>query len=377
MSASDLLNDFAAEADKQHHLHCYRGLIRRARPYTLDDDATSLITELASGPTIRDKLPTYRILARLPFDVVWIELNYDARYLARVALGTSVGEKPVDVPDRIGWLMERIDDTTWRATTVFRYSTEVTGSERRADVFPVVHIVSTEGPLAYSSKVKDPDIRAAVEKLNEPLKASEVNETCAMNVAPTLMWGFGVEEVDEPLNISRQKDGGTLFNISLPSHLNDSNAIDLAPSWEPLVHSHSDGTSSSKRYETLRYMTDTCKELKGDLRFLMAALATINEVPLIYADVRRPGTRRIGGGVRPYMMNRVVTIAIPKKIGRTNKVMKMLRLAEVRMRRHEVSGHWKRVRFKDGRIERRWITEHMRGDASLGYVRQEREVVKA
>jgi hypothetical protein len=362
---TDLLNDFAAAAEKEKHLQCYRGLIRRARPYTLDDDATALITELASGPTINDKLSIYRILARLPFDVVWLELNYDARYYARVALGTSVGEKPKDVPDRMGWLMERVTDTVWRATTIIRYGKGVTESGRQVDTFGCTHVISTEGPLEFRSFVRDPVLRQAVKEINEPEPDREASMIAA------LMWGFG-----ESANTAVH-NGQKMMHIGLPSHLNKSNAVDLPASWEPMMEKVSKGVTSVKLARTKEFMMTSAVELQGDLRFLMAALATLNEVPITYADFKPKGSRRIGGGIKEYLVNRIVTIAIPKKYGRTNKVMKMLRLAEVRMRRHEVSGYWKRVRFGDGRVERRWINEYMRGDAGLGFVRQEREVVES
>lgn len=363
---TDLLNSFAEAAEKEKHLHAFRGLIRRARPYTLDDDATALITELASGPTINDKLATYRILARLPFDVVWIEMNYEARYYARVALGTSVGEPPKDTPDRMGWIMERITDTMWRATTVIRYSPDATASGRTTDTFGCTHVISTEGPVEFRSMVRDQYMRQAVMELNkwEPDRGS--------SLIGAVMWGFG-DDIARQSQINRH---GTI-NIGLPEHLTGSNAVDLPPSWEPIIERVSKGVPSRKIERVKKHMMESAIELQGDLRFLMAALATLNEVPVTYADFKPEGTRRIGGRIKEFMVNRIVTIAIPKKRGRTNKVMKMLKLAEVRMRRHEVSGYWKRVRYGDGRVERRWIKEYMRGDAALGYVRQERQVVEA
>jgi hypothetical protein len=363
---TDLLNDFAAEIEREKHLSCYRGMLRRARPYTLDDDATALITELASGQTINDKLATYRILARLPFETVWIEMNYDARYYAQVALGTSYGEKPKDVPDRMGWLMERLSDTTWRATTVVRYNEGVTKSGRNVDTFGATHVISTEGPLQFRSFIRDPVIREAVMEMNQPEPGH------ATSMIGAVLWGFG-----DPITLAHS-NGQRLINISLPRHLEGCTGVDLPLSWEPLMQHISKGkTNSEKKALVKKHMMDSAVELQGDLRFLMAALATINEVPVNYAEHRQEGVRRIGGQIRPYMVNRVVTIAIPKKRGRTNKVMKMLRLAEVRMRRHEVSGYWKRVHFGDGRVELKWIKNYWRGDAALGYVNQEREVVEA
>lgn len=357
----DLLNNFALAAEKDKHLHCYRGLIRRARPYTLDDDATALITELASGPTINDKLATYRVLARLPFDVMWLELDYNARFYARVALGVVSGEKASSAPERMGWLLERLTDTMWRATTVIQYSEHDTASGRTVDTFGAVHVISTEGPVEFRSFVRDPAMRQAVVDLNKP----DPGHPASMLNA--LAWGFG----------TAPQSAGGVKHITLPEHLAGSNAVDLPPSWEPIIEHTSGGVPRLKIEHTKKHMFDSAVELQGDLRFLMAALATLNEAPLTYADVRPPGTRRIGGQIKEFMVNRVVTIALPKRRGRTTKLLKMLRLAEIRMRRHEVSGYWRRVKQPDGTVERKWISSYMRGDASLGYVRQVREVVEA
>lgn len=358
---ADLLNDFWKATESEKHLRSYSSLVRRARPYTLDDDAVGLLTELASGPTINDKLATYRILARLPFDVIWIEMNYDARFNARVKIGTSFGARPKDAPTRMGWIMERITDTMWRATTVIQYEDEK--GRLATDAFGITHVVSTEGKVEFRSFARDPGMREVVKSLNEPSEFYENGEGVTLTHA--LGWGFG----DMP------QDGRTTY-VTLPRHLNGSNAVDISPGTENMILSMSE-PASVKLKRARETMMVSCRELQGDLRFLCATLATLNEVPLTYVDVRQPGKMRSGGNIREYMVNRIVTIAIPKKRGRLNKVLGLLRLAERRMRRHEVSGYWQTVYSGPGRTvkERRWINEYMRGDAQLGYVRQEREVV--
>jgi hypothetical protein len=360
---SDLLNDFWKATENEKHLRCYSSLVRRARPYTLDDDAVELLTELASGPTINDKLSTYRILARLPFDVIWIAMNYDARFNARVKIGTSKGSRPQDAPIQMGWLMERITDTMWRAITVTQYLDDK--GRTVTDAFGITHVVSTEGNVEFRSFARDPGMREMVKSLNAPDEFYDDGKGVALTHA--LGWGFG----DMP------QSSGTTF-VTLPRHLNGSNAVDLSPGTENMLLSLPD-LASVKIKKARETMMICCRELQGDLRFLCATLATLNEVPLTYADVRPPGKMRAGGKIREYLVNRVVTIAIPKKRGRLNKVLGLLRLAERRMRRHEVSGYWQTVYSGPGRTvkERRWINEYMRGDAQLGYVRQEREVVKS
>lgn len=331
---SDLLNQFWKLCEAKNHLSVYKGLVRRARPYRLDGDATELITELSSGETIIEKLAIYRRLARLPFDVVWIEFDFFDRFIVRQRLGTApIGEVPEGTPDRIGFMLERLSDTEWRCLVVVSYP------ENRCDVFGSAFIVSTEGPVSFKSWIKNPDIKTAVTKLNND------------NVGQ-LGWGIG----------------------TIPNHLENSVYVDLAPSYEPIV---------SWLQETKPFISfddhvkdavmQSLNEVKGDLRFLCAALAVINEVPITFTELKREGVQRIGGALKPFMVNRIVSINVPKKRGRTKKVMSMLRLAERQMRRHEVAGHWKTV-IKGGVRERRWINNYERGDASLGYVHQLREV---
>lgn len=351
---ADLLNDFWKAAESERHLTCYKGAIRRARPYSLDDDAVGLITELSSGPSITDKLSIYRLLARLPFEEIFIEFNYQARFDARKRLGTArTASIPESAPDVMGWLLKRLSDTSWKATTVVRFRPDQTASGREVDTFGVTHVVSTEGPLKYRSIAKDPIIQEVINTLNDEM------------LFPAIMWGLAAD-VEGSITGS---------NVSYPEHLCGTNAIEIDPSWEHILQTAYGTRSERERRALYRKQIESAGvELMGDLRFITTALATLNEVPMTFRDVRPQGSMRIGGRVREYMVNRVVTIALPKKRGLTTKVLKMLRLAEIRMRRHEVSGYFRRVRHADGTVERRWVKDYMRGDASLGYVRQEREV---
>lgn len=359
MVMSDLLNDFWRESENEAHLKCFTNLIRQARPYTLDDDAVDLITEISSGKTISEKLSIYRKLARIPFETIWIELNYAVRHSTQKRLGTNVSELSVDSPIKMGWLIRRIDDTTWRATTVAQFSTSNSG--RKVDVFGCDQILSTEGIINYTSTARDPMVRKAVNELNTHIPAKIIDDgdgNIDISSSQAFMWGFGSKKV------------------SIPRHLARINALELSPSFENIIKTISK-TEKEKFDNTIKQMKNSCSELRGDLRFLCAALALINEVPMTYRNHQQPGVARVGGRLRPYMINRVVSITIPKTRGRTTKIMSMLRLAERAIRRHEVCGHWRNINQTDGTIKKIWIKEHMRGDASLGFVKQERIVEKS
>lgn len=350
MSDLDLLNQFWKATETEKHLAPYKGLVRRARPYTLDADATDLVTELSSGESIRDKIAIYRRLSRLPFEVVWIEFDYMDRFKARQRLGTvQFLESPDGVPTKMGFMLERLTETEWRCMTVVSYPEGVTQSGRSCDVFGAVFVVSTEGPIEFRSWVRDPGMREGVKEMNR-------------QHGGMLGWGFGVRRNGQDYN-------------TMPPELIDTVAVDLAPSYEHIVGKLVEREPmKSARQVTVQMIMESLNEIKGDLRFVCAGLAMLNEVPTTVREVRREGTNRIAGRLKPFMVNRIVSVAIPKTRGRVRKVMAALKLAERHMRRHEVAGHWKTVILKGGERERRWIKNYHRGDASLGYVHQIREV---
>ena len=355
MSDLDLLNQFWKATETEKHLAPYKGLVRRARPYTLDADATDLVTELASGESIKDKIAIYRRLSRLPFEVVWVEFDYMDRFKARQRMGTiQLLESPDDAPTKMGFMLERLTDTEWRCLTVVSYPKEKTQSGRTCDVFGAVFVVSTEGPFEFRSWIRDPGMRDGVKHMNE-------------QHGGMLGWGFGVNQNGQDYNI-------------MPPELMDTVAVDLAPSFEYIINQitrqHYAETTTVKQH-TIRMMMESLNEIKGDLRFVCAGLAMLNEVPTTLREVRREGSNRIAGRLKPFMVNRIVSVAIPKTKGRVRKIGAMLRLAERSMRRHEVAGHWKTVVLKGGERERRWIKNYERGDASLGYVHQIREVSRS
>lgn len=350
MADLDLLNMFWKATESEKHLSVYKGLVRRARPYMFDADATELITELSSGDTIQSKLLIYRRLSRLPFDVMWIEFDYKDRLNMRRQLQTLPAYEDIeDAPVKMGFLLEKVTETQWRALTVASF--QDTPSGRTCDTFGAVHVVSTEGPVEFRSHARDPAIREVVKEANQ------------QNYG-LLGWGFGV----------RTKTGEEV-NTYLPE-LVGTTAVDVAPSVERIITTIRE--SQKARYDVAKeQLFVACGELKGDLRFICAALALLNEVPVTMKAVQKEGKTRIGGMIKPYLVNRLVSVAIPKKKGRVRKIGAMLRLAERSMRRHEVAGHWKTVILKGGVREHRWIKNYERGDASLGYVTQIREVTKS
>ena len=127
-------------------------------------------------------------------------------------------------------------------------------------------------------------------------------------------------------------------------------------------------------------------EFIGELRFLWALLAAINDVPIGLKHVRPAKGFYARGRYRHYFEHSVISILLPK--GRDPRVVARHIVALSRRRAHLVRGHWRRDWTHPGEVlcahefyadknqaiclkcgmEKSWVKEHQRGDASLGMV---------
>jgi hypothetical protein len=104
-------------------------------------------------------------------------------------------------------------------------------------------------------------------------------------------------------------------------------------------------------------------ELAHDARYLWSLLATINDLPTSMTVVRPSKGYISRGSYRKFSEHTVISLTVPAK--RYAAVAKRA-IAVARRRGHQVRGHWRKDRWHAG--ERIWIREHVRGDASLGFV---------
>jgi hypothetical protein len=112
-------------------------------------------------------------------------------------------------------------------------------------------------------------------------------------------------------------------------------------------------------------------EVAGDLRYLWALLATINDLPVTFTDVRASKGYVARGRYRKFSDHRVINLKVPA--ARYRRIAARA-IAVSRRRAHEVRGHWRRDYRHEG--QRLWIREHTRGDASLGWVRHDYTVTR-
>jgi hypothetical protein len=138
----------------------------------------------------------------------------------------------------------------------------------------------------------------------------------------------------------------------------------------------------------LRQWRTASYEGRGDCRFLITLLSVLNVVPrqdVVDATMRRPGVISHKGNL-PFLGQSVVSLQIPAK-NKPAWVKKHMSAIVRRHRLHKVRGHW-RVSPKQHNDEwkpyidprngkpcfARFIPEHDRGDATLGFILQEYEV---
>ena len=372
-----LLDDVWKDVHQRKSFAMYRNLMRRAVPFTLDTASTRLVTELATQTT---KVPLYRTLARLPYDVVWIEYDYREKVRTQLKIGTRKNPyEPGNEPEKMGYLLERLSETRWRVLSwvqiivneenksvhrILSRSKLVPG-EAIIETMPPMFILDTEGAVTgYKTVTRDAALHHAVQNTIDTDEAP-----CAV------AWGLGVDDDSHA--------------FAMHPSLRKSVTIDLPPDWEFLME-RDQPRPHERRDLLMAVLPATMREQSGMMRWLCAALASITSAPTILTERKRQGTFRADGRMRDYKVNNVVTLHVPGKRTLTVKhLLSEFRGAKRRMARHQVHGFWRTTTAENCPGDRwqwmysqrhrqfRWhifIKDFERGDASLGYVLRNYEV---
>ena len=365
----DLLNGFWWRTEAEKEWRIYRSAVRQARAFTLDDEAVEIIAAMAfkgdpTEPATERRLDGYRALSRLPYPFMWLE--YDYRVLDRWLTKNGVPhERPIfGKPERIGYLMDRNEDErVFRITTLGKMAdpTDPT-QEIGAAMFPV-----SQSLTSGSNRLRVNPHPSAAAHYRDAIERGNM-----LGVSNAVAWGL--MKPDDDLNLGRLEDvqDNALF---------EKGTVEPEELWlEHLRH---------RRHDWVSIMKDSIIEQSLDLRFIVAALALLNHVPVRYIGYRRPGHARPRLEQRPFLSTSVITVDVPVSRRRMREINEHLkaRAGGWHNKRHEVRGHWrvsdrqvtdKWERFYDPVSEkhrwRLWIKEHERGDSSLGYVQQFHQV---
>jgi hypothetical protein len=300
-------------------------LIAQANRFVLDDDMSAFMADLAWASLLTCKnsdkasilLNSLRKLARAPHKVTWIEYNHRARqHRAEQEYGSKSTSPTETGPDKCGWLIlqhPHIETAFW----ALECASHTWGkSNERIDnpqAFILAHVWSSE---------------------DHPIPWNLI--TSQGNIAP---------------------EGVTTGVLSYTSPYAGVTTGFLPPKYLSAVFNKSP--------------LNPLEELGGDLRYLWALLATINDLPVTTSEVAASKGFFAKGKYRKFLDHRTIRLTVPTKQYRRIAARAVV---AVRKRAHQVRGHWRKDWRHPG--QQLWIREHQRGDASLGFVVHSYEVTK-
>ncbi len=107
---------------------------------------------------------------------------------------------------------------------------------------------------------------------------------------------------------------------------------------------------------------------------LLGVLVLMNVVPTVKTDVKPKGSHLVNSRIKPFFSKTKITLELPHRM--VQKSFNSVASGRGPVRRHQVRGHFRHYVGERGELLRRvWIKDHCRGDASVGWVRQDHEVI--
>lgn len=363
MANLDLFNAFWKRAEKEREFSGFQKAIRQARPFTLDAELADIVGRLAFEKPNAKSIRRWIGAARLPYPNMWLEADFDTAF--------RFWDEPEAFmfgrPKRIGWLLTELPDMPDGGFGVIRIATvENDEGEYHASYYPIMHMVHLGGRMSAQALLSG-------EGPHQEIKAvmAQVNASPGYTLLP---W-TGRNDNETLIEMVRLEKAGKhpLSRFSCGT---------LEPSYLRAIENDID---APKRAEDL--LVKSMADQRGELAFIVAALAILNEVPVRFVPYRPQGMIRSAGRYRPYMTSSIVTIEVPATRRRIREIDKHLqhRGEAAQRARHEVRGHWRHSQHlpslhperwersldREGRpCWRTWIDHHERGSAELGWVNQ-------
>lgn len=377
----------------QFHLRRYREALRRARRFVIDDDMVRLACHLAHESP---KIGTWAVLARLPYDTIWIEHDLHTKLREFEHMGKLKNKfQQKQVSPRAGYLMQREPDSTRWIATEFAYL----GKDAEPD-FNNPDSGSWGMDMANMEIVPSPTVIVF-----DPEGTSfrqVTGSTILKSPTYSLMEGSvpleGKLQVGDHLVDTKLDPEFALVGMYEPS---ETGTVPRAvpPAWaqfkvaavpEPLWAAHYGAGGPEKYKSFMALVAHDMQERAGLLRYLICLLGSMNDAPTGVRHVTgRKGERSVGPNRLKYFDHSVVTVNVPKSKA-VKFVSRTLDKAATHAQRalHQVRGHYRVIEYgnklpyvcrhvplvmEDGvgfceRCERmiRWIDDHERGDPRLG-----------
>lgn len=315
--------------------------LAEARRFVLDDAASRFLGDLAHAAftgEINEKtfdlFDQIRKLARLPHKQIWIEFNQREEFkytLEKYGERFYQNAPEEEIVKKTAWLVSTISDSMFCARPFVQLNDD------SPQMVPFNYLWTVDDTILTPGKTMEIPFTKADVKI-EHLRAK---------------WGKFCWESATGLKIEPLSHEGTDFFIPPTGFLN----VGI-------------GKNEVTEFCGTNSLIKLMRELRGDLRKLLALLAAINDVPIGVKHVVASKGFVAQGRYRKFFSHSIISINLPK--GRDPQKFARQIIAAAKRRAHQVRGHWRRDwRHEDNRI---WIKEHLRGDISLGFVMHDYKV---
>jgi hypothetical protein len=370
----------------------YRVDMRRAHRFVLDDPFVDMATEMSMASP--EKVLARLQYATLPYENTWIEFNLHAKMKAIHRVHGSTFNNADEVSERLGMLLQRIDDTSAVCTLVTDYEGRVmphmtcyffslnerTFVSSNAAYFGCI-------PMVVGSKTREREDEPTGQVIEIDLKSYQTVAN-ADSMGKASLWGYTSEKGTEFVSTQRTE------KMRTPSFLmrhGDAGFSRAFPPYDALINSH-EGEEGKKKAAEL--ILAELREFTGTIRWLVTVLAMLNQVP-VHADlVTRSHQMRIGHFKKHQFVDyHKVSLRLPKLHPIPYLERHLRGPSERRHRAHEVRAHWRTYLHAEhcSADEHAWtydyddgyrlcdkcmaygrlIHEHVRGNAELGWVRKD------
>jgi hypothetical protein len=337
--------------------HRLAKIIQTAERFVLDEDALWTIIK-ASGNPKGSKQEAALELAKLPFEKMFLEFDLATKNKIHAELGTLQLDGPAPFDTQAGFLLQRIypnNPDMWHVT----YMSSIPNNSR-VDFGNVGYWVNIEHqvppvPASFDEffhgkyKEQHKNLSIGTGQLFLPLENPDYWNA--------LTWGtYTLDKNNKQVPAASQ---------------NMLNSVRLTI---PLISAIIFTNIFNSYKELLQMSQEAVRQGRGDLRFLVHALALINcvESRMVLHQPKHE-KRVVGTRVVRYLTHNNITLNLKRETA-VQKLVKAISHEERRLRRHYVRGHWRR-QFKDGvMVGRKWIEKYERGDASIGWVYHQYDV---
>lgn len=340
-----------------------KAALHNAKRFVLDDDLVKTITQI-SHDTMPDKMVGRFSSAVLPYPAVWLEFNFGEIFNIEFRGEDSTPEEKAST-GRAGLLLVRspTNPGAWTMEMVLGPSPTDPVDKNTVRAAPLL--------VQYGFSPYGVDALKAADVFRfKNVRTMTDEQRRLLSILVGSCWGFSIKKRNgEPLR---------------PEFV-DSTFLSISPT-------HTTRAANTTLTELIGIVNSQRTLSWGILRWAVTALSLLSEVPeTVHIEEGGTHTTRQIGGKTGYSFHRL-TLRLPLNKDPVRYINRKLDHAvAARKRAHDVRGHWRNYHLVDG-CEHTWqqadedptyrrctscggfsrfIAEHVRGDATLGWVKKE------